>query len=313
MTALLPSPLTLVTDHPGQSTGITLYLKRDDLLHPTVQGSKWRKLGPIIQLIQDQQYTGILTYGGPFSNHLQAVAAAGQAYGFPTMGVVRGAAADLSNPTLAFAQACGMQLLPVTKQEYDLGENSSVLQEIAAQFPDYFALPEGGATRLAMDNCRRIAVEIQEQLSPSDQQQPLVVCVPAGTGCTAAGVVAGLGNAGETWIFPAVNYGVDETAIQNYLSVFQLLTPPNFRFIRDYTFGGFAAHRPELIEFVRTFRLQTGILLDPIYTSKLLYGVFDLLDKGAFAPGSVVVALHTGGLQGWEGFRQRFQGMDFFK
>ncbi len=303
-----PSILDLIANHPGQSAGITLYIKRDDLLHPTIQGSKWRKLEPIIQLVQNQHYTGILTYGGPFSNHLQAVAAAGQYYGFPTVGVVRGLAADLSNPTLAFAQSAGMQLIPVTKQEYDLEENSPRLNEITAQFPDYFFLPEGGATHLAVHNCRRITEEIQEQL-PVKEQQSLVLCVPAGTGCTAAGVVAGLEDTGETWIFPAVNYGVDEASIQKYLSDYQSNTLRNFRFIRDYTFGSFAVYRPELMEFVRTFRLQTGILLDPIYTSKMLFGIFDLMTKGAFAPGSTVVALHTGGLQGWDGFQQRF-GID---
>ncbi len=305
MNTLPPSPLNLIADHPGQSAGITLYIKRDDLLHSTVQGSKWRKLEPVIQLIQNQEYQGILTYGGPFSNHLQAVAAAGQTYGFPTVGVVRGLSADFSNPTLAFAQSAGMQLILVTKQEYDLGESSSRIQEITAQFPHYFSLLEGGATSLAVDNCRRIAEEIQQQLS-IEQQKSLIVCVPAGTGCTAAGVVAGLGDTGETWIFPAVDYDVDEKVIENFLPEYQFMTKPNFRFIRDYTFGGFAVNRPELIEFVRNFRLQTGILLDPIYTCKMLFGIFDLLARGAFAPGSTVVALHTGGLQGWDGFRQRF-------
>jgi len=300
-----PSTLDLIADHPGQSADITLYMKRDDLLHPTVQGSKWRKLEPIIQLVQNQQYAGILTYGGPFSNHLQAVAAAGQYYGFPTVGVVRGLAANRSNPTLAFAQSCGMQLIPVTKQDYDARENSPRLHDISLQFPTYFPLPEGGATGLAVRNCRRIAEEIQQQW-PVGPPQSLIVCVPAGTGCTAAGVIAGLGKAGETWIFPAVNYGVDTAIIQDYLVDYPCTTPPRFRFVLDYTFGGFAVYQPELIEFIHTFRRQTGILLDPIYTSKLMFGVFDLLEKGHFAPGSVVVALHTGGLQGWDGFQQRF-------
>ena len=305
MNAIPPSPLSLVVDHPGLAAGIRLYLKRDDLLHPTIAGSKWRKLEPAIQLIQNQQYTGILTYGGPFSNHLQAVAAAGQAYAFPTVGVVRGLAVDLSNPTLSFAQTCGMQLIKVAKQDYDAGPDSNRLRDVAARFPGYLAVPEGGATRLAVQNCRRVAGEIGQQL-PAGQRIPLTVCVPAGTGCTAAGIIAGLGAAGSTWIFPAVNYGVDEATVEKMLSDFHLPVPPDFCFIRDYTFGGFAVHHPELMAFVRTFRRQTGILLDPIYTAKMMFGIFDLLGKGAFAPGSVVVALHTGGLQGWAGFRERF-------
>ncbi|MEO6758004.1 MAG: 1-aminocyclopropane-1-carboxylate deaminase/D-cysteine desulfhydrase, partial [Saprospiraceae bacterium] len=113
MTASLSSPLQLITDHPGTGIGIRLYVKRDDLLHPTVSGNKWRKLEPVVQLINGQQFTGILTFGGPYSNHLQAVAAAGKNYNFPTVGLVRGTAADQANPTLAQAQADGMQLCPI--------------------------------------------------------------------------------------------------------------------------------------------------------------------------------------------------------
>ncbi len=303
----LPS-LHLLPDHPGRSAGITVYFKRDDLLHPTVPGNKWRKLEPVVQLIQNQQYAGILTYGGPFSNHLQAVAAAGQAYGFPTVGVVRGLAADLSNPTLAAAQAGGMELFPVTKQEYDGQENSPWKQELTNKFPGYYHLPEGGATPDAVTNCQRIAREILEQL-PSEKLRSLIVGVPAGTGCTAAGVIAGLAAAGKTRVFPAVNYGVNEATILDFLPDVKLSTAPDFQIIRDYTFGGFASPDPLLMDFVRSFQAQTGILLDPIYTSKMMFGVYDLLAKGAFPAGSTVVALHTGGLQGWAGFRQRF-GID---
>ncbi|MEO6037729.1 MAG: pyridoxal-phosphate dependent enzyme [Saprospiraceae bacterium] len=305
MIARSPSPVQLVPNHPGIDAGIALYLKRDDLLHPTVSGNKWRKLEPIIQLIQNQHYMGLLSYGGPFSNHLQAVAAAGRAYGFPTVGVVRGKAADLSNPTLAQARLDGMQLLPVTKQDYDRWKDAGAKNELAAQFPAYYHLPEGGATPGAAENCRLIAEEIQEQLS-ADRRTQLVVCVPAGTGCTAAGLVAGLGSSGDTLVFPAVNYGVDESSIRHFLPDFP---ESACRFIRDYTFGGFAVYRPELIDFVGRFQAQTGVLLDPIYTAKMMFGIYDLLGKGAFEPGSVVVALHTGGLQGWAGFRERF-GMD---
>jgi len=305
MIAQPPSPLYLITEHPGIAAGIRLYIKRDDLLHPVISGNKWRKLEPVIRLIQERQYAGILSYGGPFSNHLQAVAAAGKMFDFATTGVLRGSSADLNNPTLAAAAAHGMLLIAVSKPDYDRRQ-LELQQAMQQRFPEYYHLPEGGSTPAARENCRRISAEILEQL-PKNTGRKLVVCVPAGTGCTAAGVVDGLGDAGSTWIFPTVNFGLDKSAFP--AQRMDAIKGPDFDFINDYTFGGFAVHRPPLIAFVRSFQKQTGILLDPIYTSKMMFGIFDLLEKGAFAANSMVVAVHTGGLQGWAGFRQRF-GID---
>ncbi len=304
MSATPPSPLHRLTDHPGIGLGIQLYIKRDDQVHPTIAGNKWRKLEPVINLIQDGGFAGLLSYGGPFSNHLQAVAAAGKTYGFPTIGIVRGSSVDVNNPTLADAQANGMQLIPVTKQAYD-GRIGDLQVEMRVRFPNYYHLPEGGATHLAAENCRRISTEILTQL-PDAEKQNLLVCVPAGTGCTAAGVIAGLGSAGSTWIFPAVNYGMDEASVGDYLPDFPLASRPVFRLVRDYTFGGFAVHDPALISLVQDFQHRHGILLDPIYTAKMMFGLFDLLTKNEVAANTTIVALHTGGLQGWAGFQQRF-------
>lgn len=302
-----PSPLTPVNHHPGASARISLFLKRDDLLHPAIHGNKWRKLEPLLPLIQQGDYTGILTFGGPFSNHIHAVAAAGRLYGFPTAAIVRGQAADLSNPTLAFARARGMQIFPVSKRDYDTGLESATVREIIADFPDYFHLPEGGSTPAAARNCVRISGEILEQL---DMQTgaPLFIAVPAGTGCTAAGVIAGLGDAGMALVFPAAPYGVDETSIRARITELLPGTAPDFKVIADYCRDGFAAYRPEWIDFALDFYLENNILLDPLYTVKMMYGLFDLLSKGNFPIGSIVVAVHTGGLQAWAGFSSRYRG-----
>ena len=297
----MASPLTEITDHPGKNAGISLYVKRDDLLHLVVAGNKWRKLEPVIQKVQRGDYEGILTFGGAFSNHIQAVAAAGQAFGFPTAAIVRGLYADLSNPTLSFAQSCGMELFPVSKQDYDAQLESAIVREVVQQFPSYCHVPEGGATPEAIRNCAALAQEILEQTDdiPSDKR---FVALPAGTGSTAAGVIGGLGNKGKVVVFPAASYGVSAASIQTAVEmVFKQPCAP-FDFQSDYVFGGFARHVPELIDFIRRFREQSGILLDPIYTSKMMWGVFDLLRRGYFNPGSTVVAVHTGGLQGWKGF-----------
>ncbi|MBL7781664.1 MAG: pyridoxal-phosphate dependent enzyme [Saprospiraceae bacterium] len=301
----MPSPLTLIAEHPGRSQGITLYLKRDDLLHPVVQGNKWRKMEPAIQAILDKEYEGIITFGGPFSNHLHAVASAGKHCGFPTAAIIRGTAIDTANPTLSHALACGMELIPIRKTAYDTGFESDAVQQILTSYGHFLHLPEGGAGRAAVRNCVGIASEILEQ-TPDVAAENRIVAIPAGTGSTAAGLIAGLGLQGKTLVFPAAPYGVGEPRIQQYMQdAFGHAGPP-FEVIPDYTFGKFAAFQPDLIRFVQDFHHITGILLDPIYTAKMMWGLYDLLKQGFFPELAVIVAVHTGGLQGWDGFKQRF-------
>ena len=307
----MPSPLSLITDHPGKNAGITLYLKRDDLLHPTIQGNKWRKLQPVIRGIQEKNHDGILTFGGPFSNHIHAVAAAGKAYLFPTVAIIRGLSTDLSNPTMAYARSCGMQLIPVTKQDYDAGIDSPVLRDILGSFSGYYQLPEGGAGLDAIKNCAAMATEIVKQTTGTAAEKRFVA-VPAGTGTTAAGVIGGLGHSGKTIVFPAAPHGVSEASIRRDIGAAFESHIPDFDFSTDFIFGEFASFHPELIEFVRVFLSQTGILLDPIYTAKMMWGIFELLEHARFPQGSVITAVHTGGLQGWDGFRQRF-GVDIYQ
>lgn len=298
------SPLEAIREHPGAPEGIRLYLKRDDLLHPEISGNKWRKLAPVAELLRTRSLQGVLSFGGPFSNHLHALAAAGKTYGFPTAAIVRGETADASNPTLSHARRCGMQLFFIAKKEYDLGEKSPEIQRIAALFPQYYHLPEGGNTIQAVQSCARITLELEAQL-PADRG-PLFVGVPAGTGCTAAGIAASLQTRGALLVFPAAPYGVSPESIENQARSLGNTPLTDLRFFKEYSFGKFATPHPELLEFEAVFRRQTGILLDPIYTLKMMYGLFDLLRKAYFPPGSCIVALHTGGLQGWDGFRQRF-------
>ncbi len=286
-----------------------LLLKRDDLIHPIVQGNKWRKLSIVLSKWQRDGTPGFITFGGPFSNHLHAAAAAGPMFNLATVGIIRGTAADMNNPTLSFARNRGMNLIPIPKRDYDAGMASGRIQEIVAQFPDYAVLPEGGASPGATKGCMGIGLEILRQLPPEASGRPLFVAIPAGTGCTAAGMIAGLEGQGTTLVFPATLEGIDEARIKAHLREAGAPEGLPFQLIRDYTFGGFAAHEPLLVDFARRFRAETGVLLDPIYTVKMLYGLYDLLEKGFFPAESVVVAVHTGGLQGWDGFRQRF-GVD---
>jgi len=295
------TPLTPLLLHPGLPSGIRLLLKRDDLLHPVIQGNKWRKLEPALKQVQQEGRSGILTFGGPFSNHLHAVAAAGQVFGIKTTGIVRGTAADFNNPTLGYARSCGMALFAVPKKDFD--EKGPFTQDVIREFPDYLYLPEGGATPAAAANCQQLANEIYQQLTElgiSAAQNPIFLAIPAGTGCTAAGLAAGWSLPGTVLIFPAATYGVDMEALQSFWPA-NRAPIPEIRFIPHYTQGGFAKLPPDLYAFVRQFETDTGILLDPVYTSKMMFGIFDLLDSSYFPEKSVVVVVHTGGLQGWNG------------
>lgn len=318
------SPLQLIEQHPGNKLGIRLYVKRDDLLGAKqpdlkmpegierfryfVQGNKWRKLEPVLQQVQTGRYEGILTYGGPFSNHLHATAAAGRLFGIPTAAIVRGLTVDGTNPTLQFAQAAGMQLHHVAKRDYDQKTDSSAVAAIQSLYPTYFHLPEGGSSLESAQNCRQIAQEILVQLEAAEIQAAhrLFVAVPAGTACTAAGLALGLPQNIPLLVFPAAPYGVDLSTFQAFGTGLEggYSAPPTL--VTDYIFDGFAVFRPELLTFAEAFKTQTGILLDPLYTVKMMYGLFDMLQSGFFPEKCTIVAVHTGGLQGWEGFRQRF-------
>lgn len=299
------SPLVKIEHHPGVVRNIHLFIKRDDLLHPEIQGSKARKLAPVLELAKTYYPGGILTFGGAFSNHLHAVAVAGRILNIPTTGIIRGSFVDLENPSLSACRENGMQLLPIPKTAYRAGKQEG-WKSLHQDFPNACILPEGGNTPDGVKACMKISAEILEQLPAELQGNPLIVCTPAGTGCTAAGVAAGLHESvGETWVFPVSEDGLELQTIISLLPE----SSKNYRRIRwipDFISGGFAKWSGEMMTFTRMFFHQTGILPDPVYTAKMLMGIYNLLEKGAFAEGSTVVALHTGGQQGWDGFAYRY-------
>ena len=302
------SPLQHIPEHPGNRQGISLFIKRDDLLHPEIQGSKGRKLAALLPQIKQAHPAGLVTFGGAFSNHLHAVAVAGRIVDLPTVGILRGEHADLQNPTLRFCQENGMRLHRMPKTQYDACKNqdSPLLNSL---FPHCFLLPEGGNMQEAITACAAISREIAEQLPTTAAGQKHYLCTPAGTGCTAAGMIAGLtGSDSQVLVFPVSSHGFDQETILQLLPD-RATMEQRFSIVHEYSFGGFAKHHPPTMEFVRSFFTQTNILLDPIYTAKMLFGVFDMLAKGQFESGSTVVALHTGGLQGWDGFAARY-GID---
>jgi 1-aminocyclopropane-1-carboxylate deaminase len=301
----LPSPLEEIDHDLLRSQGIRLYIKRDDVIHPTISGNKWRKLKYNIEAFKLSKKSLLLTYGGAFSNHIYATAAAGQIYNFKTIGIIRGEKSTPLSNTLDFAEKQGMYLHFVSRTAYT--DKAALQLELKDQFGDFYELPEGGANAFAVKGCTEIVDEVNIQLGAI----PDYWCLACGTGTTLAGIVAASEPHQEIIGFSVLksyNWG---DVMDNLLGDFQKTyinelkefhLPKNWTINTDYHFGGYAKWQPELIFSMNRFKTQYGITLDPVYTGKLFYGIFDLLKKGYFKKGSTIVALHTGGLQGIEGF-----------
>ena len=299
-----PSPVQEITSSLLREKKIRLWIKRDDLLHPLLGGNKWRKLKYNLQQAGKEEQNQLLTFGGAFSNHIFATAAAGKVFGFQTIGVIRGEETRPLNPTLEFALQSGMQLHFVSRQEYKKKNLATYIRYLNNLFGDSFFIPEGGTNNLAINGCMEIVAEVDRQLS----FLPDYWCAACGTGGTLGGIVAGLKGRKKVLGFSALkgDFLKDEIdrLLQNRAAVEE--TPfSEYTVNSNYHFGGYARFKPALIAFINDFYSTYKIRLDPIYTGKLFFGIFDLLKKDFFTPGSSILAVHTGGLQGIAGFNQR--------
>lgn len=293
------SPLQPLTDPLLTQKGVKLSILREDLVHPTIPGNKWRKLKYNLQAAQEQGCEALVTFGGAFSNHIAAAAAAGQEYGLQTIGYIRGEETLPLNPTLAYATSCGMQLKYLSRAEYRVKHESGFRAEILKTGPKQYLLPEGGTNALAVKGCTEIVTDLA---APWD-----VLCVAAGTGGTLAGIVAGAVGKGQIIGFPALKGGEFlQKEVTELVQAYNGQTYHNWFLQTAYHFGGYAKHKPELLTFIQNFHARHGILLDPIYTGKMLYGVYDLIKTDYFLPGTQIIAVHTGGQQGWAGYAQRY-------
>ncbi|WEV29701.1 pyridoxal-phosphate dependent enzyme [Streptomyces sp. 71268] len=192
MRPALPSPLQAVADARFARRGVRLLLKRDDLIHPDLPGNKWRKLELNLRAAAATGPRPLLTFGGAYSNHLRATAAAGRLLGLATIGVVRGdELADRPlNPVLARCVVDGMRLHFLTRSAYRRKAEPEVREALRARFGDCYVIPEGGSNALAATGCRTLGRELRAALDPADG--PHVVGVACGTGGTLAGLAAGL-------------------------------------------------------------------------------------------------------------------------
>lgn len=276
---------------------INLYLKREDLIHREISGNKWRKLKYNLQQAKTEGKEALLTFGGAFSNHLVATAAAGREFGFRTIGIIRGEEHAPLNTTLAKAQADGMELHYMDRTAYKDRNNPEFLTRIAEQFPKAYILPEGGSNVLAV----RGASEI---LKGTDPQIDLICC-SVGTGGTLAGIVKAL-NPNQKAIGIAALKGGEflEKEVIQFAEDNQ--SEANWHIETEYHHGGYARITDELVAFMQEFYHEHGIILDYIYTGKMMHAVYDMIAKGVIPGGKSILAVHTGGLQGNPGMEKRY-------
>ena len=294
-----PSPIQEIRDKLLNEKDVHLFVKRDDLLHAEISGNKIRKLKyNLLQAKSEGRHT-LLTFGGAYSNHIYAVAAAGEIYGFKTIGVIRGEPYPNLNPTLTFAKTKGMHLHYISRADYKRKYTSETTNELKNRFGEFYMIPEGGTNSLALKGCTEIIDEID---IPYD-----FITSCCGTGGTLGGIIAGLNGSSHAIGFPVLKGGdFLRKEIHDHIKKFNDQVYLNWHLELEYHFGGYAKYSSELVEFINEFNTKHKIPLDPVYTGKMMYGLFNMIRQDVFKKGSRIIAIHTGGLQGIDGFNERF-------
>lgn len=282
-------PLQKISDSITSRQGVNLYVLRTDLNHPHISGNKLYKLKYNLQAACRANKGILLTFGGAFSNHIAAVAAAGKTYGFKTIGIIRGEVYEPLNPTLQFATDQGMQLEYVSRELYR--QKEELLRYVKHKYGELvFMIPEGGSNELGILGCEEIVKHIPIHFDH-------IACA-CGTGTTLTGIILSLKSVQQALgfqILKAPNYIHQEVSRQLVISG---RPATNWCVFDNYHFDGYAKIKAELTSFIEKFESSHRIPLDPIYTGKMMYGLYDLIERGHFKKGETIVAIHTGGLQG---------------
>lgn len=268
---------------------VQMSVLRLDKIHPVISGNKWFKLKYYLQHAKAKGFDTILSFGGAFSNHIAATAFAASVHQFKSVGIIRGEEPEAWSHTLQKAKANGMQLHFVSRESYKVlkraGENL-----LLKQFSDSYVIPEGGYGELGVKG----AMDILNILDTSSFTH--IICA-AGTGTTIAGIVNGALPHQQVIGISAMKHNTGLMAeISELLKTDHL--PADFTLNHDYHFGGYAKHTPELLCWMNDFFSASHIPLDFVYTAKAMFGAMDMIDKGCFPPGSNILTIHTGGLQG---------------
>jgi 1-aminocyclopropane-1-carboxylate deaminase len=283
----LPSPLSQLNHHPGRERGIRIFIKRDDLIHPAISGNKWRKLKWNIEKAKEQRSETLITGGGPWSNHLAATAVAGKLCGFKTIGIIRGQVKRTTS-TLDFCEEHGMQITFASREQFD-SMPGDIESENALQLLNGYFIPLGGENEMGRRGCAEIMQEVEIDFD--------LVAVSVGTGTTLRGIAESIPQK-RVIGFSAVR----DHAQHSPEFLHWLLEHPNVELTHNYSCGGFARSTPALDNFIVSFHQQNKIMLEPVYTGKMMMGLFDMIEQEQIKNDSTIIAMHTGGLQGLKGF-----------
>ncbi|WP_439136289.1 1-aminocyclopropane-1-carboxylate deaminase/D-cysteine desulfhydrase [Pseudomaricurvus sp.] len=309
-TSLLSTPLEWARSTPLQTVpfktlnqlGISLHIKREDLLDQRLSGNKLYKLYEHLEIAQATKASQLISFGGYYSNHLHALAHLGQAAGIETLGMVRGHEPSQLSYTLQDCLSQGMTLQFVGRKTYQALKQPAGIEELQSVHPGSYVIPEGGGGKAGMLGCGAIMQAVREKMDLSNA----TVCVSCGTGTTLSGLLSSSRQEESVLGFSALKLGDQLASYKSGLEkdIISGDCRAKWDIIDELHFGGFAKTKPELFEFMRRFEKETGILLDPVYTAKLLFSVVQLARAGHFPSGHQLVVIHTGGLQGRRGYSE---------
>lgn len=272
-------------------------MKREDKIHPFVSGNKFRKLKYNIFEAEANNKKVLLTFGGAYSNHIVATAVAANQNNLSSIGVIRGEELQENlekilseNSTLREAHKNGMKFYFVSRATYRNKSDISFLNQLREKYGDFYLIPEGGTNQLAVKGCEEILTKEDNQFN--------YICSAVGTGGTMAGLINSSENHQKILGFSSLKGDFLNEEIK------KLALKTNWSLQANYHFGGYAKYTDEFISFINDFTEKTGVLLDPIYTGKMIYGILDMVKMNSFEKGSKILAIHTGGIQGIEGFNR---------
>lgn len=287
MLSYAPTPIQEIHDPAFDKAGVRVLIKREDLNHRFVSGNKWWKLKYNLEEALRLKHTTILTFGGAYSNHIYATAAAANELGLKSIGIIRGEETSPLNQTLSFASSQGMQLAFVSREVYQKKTEESFFNQLHERVGNFYSIPEGGTNELAVKGVTELAQALGNEFD--------YLCCAVGTGGTMAGLIQGVSNEKEVIGISVLKGGA---FLNEEVNKFLKKPFDNWRIEVDYHFGGYAKRNNALVSFINQFESHQSLLLDHVYTGKLFVGVVDLIHKNYFKRGSTILVLHSGGLQG---------------
>jgi 1-aminocyclopropane-1-carboxylate deaminase len=283
---------------------VTVQVKRDDNIHPTISGNKWRKLKyNLDHVLKNTDINGVLSFGGSYSNHIHALAFACFEKKIPCIGIIRGEQHYANNYTLSWAKHWGMKLHFVDRKTYRRRHDIDYLTELQQHYPNYFIVPEGGSNSLAITGVAQVLNELAQQTNYD------TLITPVGSGGTLAGLITGdfTSNAG---LHKLLGIAVLKDADYLIETIKELLPKPvkahnNWQLLTHFHRGGYAKFSSLDANRILEFNRITGVDFEPVYSGKMVLAFLDLLEQNYFSEGERVVLLHTGGMQGVGGMLER--------